>query len=56
MLSVSKNTAMRYSQRDDFPTPVAELASGRIWQKRAVARWAERTLPLPKPGRPPRQR
>ena len=36
---------------DDFPTPVAELASGRIWETAAVKAWAE-AHPVRPPGRP----
>jgi len=36
---------------DDFPTPVAELASGRIWETTAVEAWAD-AHPVRLPGRP----
>ena len=36
---------------DDFPPPVAELASGRIWETAAVETWAE-AHPVRPPGRP----
>ena len=52
LLGVSKMTASRYALRDDFPTPSHELARGRLWSKKAVERWAARTLPLPRAGRP----
>lgn len=36
----------------DFPPPVAELASGRIWETAAVETWAN-AHPVRPPGRPP---
>lgn len=36
---------------DDFPPPVAELASGRIWETAAVEAWAN-AHPVRPPGRP----
>ncbi len=49
---VSKRTAARYTNRDDFPEPIGELGVGRIWRRRDVERWAAKTLPLDT-GRPP---
>jgi len=40
-------------QSGDFPTPIAELAIGRIWAKRDVERWS-RSLHR-RPGRRPAQ-
>jgi predicted DNA-binding transcriptional regulator AlpA len=53
LLNVSKNTAVRYTNRPDFPAPVGTLAAGRIWREADVRKWAHKTLPLP-PGRPHR--
>ena len=53
LLGVSRATAARYAARDDFPAPVGELASGRVWRKRDIERWAKKNPPRP-PGRPPR--
>jgi prophage regulatory protein len=50
---VSKRTAARYTDRDDFPEPLGVLGVGRIWRRRDVERWATKTLPLDV-GRPPR--
>jgi hypothetical protein len=50
-LKVSKRTALKYSQRADFPAPVAKLASGPVWDADSVERWADATLPLRR-GRP----
>lgn len=36
---------------EDFPSPVAELASGRIWATEAVQAWAK-AHPVRAPGRP----
>ena len=52
LLGVSKMTASRYAQRDDFPK-AAELARGRVWSRVQVERWAKKTLPLHRGGRPP---
>lgn len=53
VLHVSKRTALRYSQRGDFPDPVDRLAAGPIWRRTEVAEWGSDYLPLP-PGRPKR--
>ena len=36
---------------DDFPAPVAELASGRVWETAAVEAWTN-AHPARPPGRP----
>jgi predicted DNA-binding transcriptional regulator AlpA len=48
---VRKNSAWRWSRRDDFPAAVARV-SGRIpvWRRTDVERWAAKNLPLA-PGR-----
>ena len=51
MLRVSKNTALLYSKREDFPVPAERLATGRVWSRHDVETWAKTTLPLPV-GRP----
>jgi predicted DNA-binding transcriptional regulator AlpA len=45
---VRKNSAWRWSRRDDFPSPVGRI-SGRIpvWRRADVDRWAAKHLPLP---------
>jgi predicted DNA-binding transcriptional regulator AlpA len=48
---VPKRTAIRYSQRADFPEPLDRLAAGPVWRRVDVEAWAKRTLPLPT-GRP----
>jgi prophage regulatory protein len=53
ILGVSRATAGRYATRPDFPAPVGELASGRVWRKSDVERWAKKNPPRP-PGRPPK--
>ena len=50
--AVSKRTALSYSQRGDFPAPVARLAAGPVWDADLVEKWAVETLPIRK-GRPP---
>ncbi len=49
---VSKQTAVKYSQRPDFPEPLDRLASGPVWRRTAVAAWGKEHLPL-RTGRPP---
>jgi len=52
MLGVSRQRAGQIIRDyDDFPAPVAELASGRIWETPAVEAWAE-AHPVRPPGRP----
>jgi predicted DNA-binding transcriptional regulator AlpA len=49
---VAKNSAWRWSRRDNFPAPAA-LISNRIpvWRRADVERWARKNLPLAS-GRP----
>ncbi len=52
MLGVSRQRASQIVRDyDDFPAPVAELASGRIWETAAVEAWAA-AHPVRPPGRP----
>jgi predicted DNA-binding transcriptional regulator AlpA len=56
ILDVSIRTAHRCVNRDDFPAPIDELATGRIWKRADVERWA-RKPPVPigrGKGRPPK--
>lgn len=56
MLGVSRQRASQIVRAyDDFPAPVAELASGRIWETAAVEAWAE-AHPVRPPGRPAAER
>jgi predicted DNA-binding transcriptional regulator AlpA len=48
---VAKGTALRYTKRPDFPTPIDHIAAGPIWKRADVEDWASRVLPL-KTGRP----
>ncbi len=50
ILAVSKQRAWELSKTSDFPRPYAELAAGPVWNRHAVARFAER-WPR-RPGRP----
>jgi prophage regulatory protein len=54
VLEVGRTTAFRYTNRPDFPAPADTLASGRVWRRRDVERWAKKYLPL-QGGRPPKQ-
>lgn len=40
LLGVGRQRADQIVRKPDFPVPVAELASGRVWDARAVQRWA----------------
>jgi predicted DNA-binding transcriptional regulator AlpA len=51
MLGASRRTAWRYVDREDFPDPVAQVTAKRLWERRAVEKWAAKTLPLPKDPR-----
>lgn len=52
MLGVSRQRAGQIVRDyEDFPPPVAELASGRIWETTAVEAWAN-AHPVRPPGRP----
>lgn len=54
-LKISPRTAQRYVARDDFPAPAGSLDGRNIWRRAAVDKWAKKTLPLPKSGRPSKQ-
>lgn len=43
LLSLSRQRADQLVRTDGFPTPVAELARGRVWERSAVVRWAKAT-------------
>jgi predicted DNA-binding transcriptional regulator AlpA len=47
LLGVSRRTAWRYVERPHFPEPAAQVSGKRLWQRRAVEKWANKTLPLP---------
>ena len=51
LLGVSRPSAARYVERDDFPEPVGRLARGRVWFRADVEAWGKANLPL-RPGRP----
>ena len=54
MLGVSRQRVGQLAQdHDDFPSPVADLASGRIWETAAIETWAQ-AHPVRRPGRPVR--
>jgi len=51
---IQKNSAWRWTKREDFPEPVMHV-SGRIpvWKATDIERWARKHLPL-RQGRPKR--
>jgi len=40
MLDVSRQRVTQLAQEPGFPNPEVELASGRIWKREAIERWA----------------
>jgi prophage regulatory protein len=42
MLRISRQRLQQLASRPDFPTPEADLASGRIWKREAIEDWARR--------------
>ena len=40
LLGVSRQRVDQLSRHEDFPEPVAELASGRIWTRQSIEEWA----------------
>jgi serine/threonine protein kinase len=53
LIGISRQRFADLRARADFPEPVAELASGPVWDIDAVRRWAESGVRRG-PGRPPR--
>lgn len=51
ILEVSKWTAVQYSKREGFPTPLARLASGPVWDAAEVEAWGAEHGPFRR-GRP----
>jgi predicted DNA-binding transcriptional regulator AlpA len=43
MLGVSRQRVHQLTSREDFPEPIAVLASATIWEREAVEEWARRT-------------
>jgi predicted DNA-binding transcriptional regulator AlpA len=43
MFGVSPQRADQLSHAREFPAPVVELASGRVWERAAVEEWAKAT-------------
>lgn len=43
-LEVAKSTAGAWTRRSDFPAPVANLASGRVWDADDVREWHRRRV------------
>jgi predicted DNA-binding transcriptional regulator AlpA len=41
LLGVSRQRVDQLSRHQDFPEPIAELASGRIWSRKAIEEWAQ---------------
>ena len=53
LLDKSPRTVRNYVRRPDFPAPVEELATGRVWRRADIEKWARAHLPL-RTGRPPK--
>lgn len=43
MFGISRQRAYQLTQKNDFPTPAAELRMGNVWRKQDVVAWARRT-------------
>ena len=41
LLGVSKQRADQLSRQRDFPLPMTELATGRLWERKDVEAWAK---------------
>jgi hypothetical protein len=56
LFGVTKNTALKYTRRPDFPKELDRLAAGPVWKLSDVEQWARDHRPdegFPR-GRPPR--
>ena len=42
-LQVSVQRVHQLAATDSFPTPVAELAAGRVWKRADIVKWAKAT-------------
>jgi predicted DNA-binding transcriptional regulator AlpA len=51
MFGVTPGSAHRYTQRADFPEPLAITPAGRVWLRKDVHEWGRDHLPL-RTGRP----
>lgn len=40
MLGVSRQRVTQLASTETFPEPEAELASGRVWKRTAIVKWA----------------
>lgn len=40
LLGASRQRADRLTKKNEFPAPIADLASGRIWERDKVEAWA----------------
>lgn len=48
LLGVTRQRVDRITRtHEDFPAPIAELASGRVWKRTDVESWARQTGRLP---------
>lgn len=45
---ISRQLALTWARRVDFPAPVAELSVGRVWELSAVLDWAKTWEPARK--------
>jgi hypothetical protein len=50
---VERNSAWRWTRRDDFPAPAQRLAAGPLWRRKVVEKWLVEKRPNPRGGRPP---
>ena len=45
LLGTTRRNAIRWTQRDDFPEPIARLRATPVWERRDVERWAKQRKP-----------
>jgi predicted DNA-binding transcriptional regulator AlpA len=45
MLGTSRRHAIRWTQREDFPEPLAKLAATPVWRTDDVKAWAKKRKP-----------
>lgn len=41
MLGVTKQRAAQLVERDGFPEPLDRIASGRVWDRETIEKWAK---------------
>ena len=47
MLNTSRTQAKRWTRREDFPEPIAQLRATPVWRADDVKAWAKQRKPVP---------